>query len=220
MENNIQQTQSSKIKIDIISDVVCPWCIVGYKNLTQAIKELGVEDRVEIEWQPFELNPDMPSEGEDLQAHLARKYGSTPQSSAEARAMLTQRGKDVGFTFNYFEGMKIVNTRDVHVLLDYAKDFNLQTELKLRLFSAFFTEQKDVSNREVLENELKVVGLNVTEAMTRLDDEEAIRTIQNKESDWQRMGVSSVPTVVINRSNGISGAHPVDGFKQFITSFL
>ena len=150
---------SEKIKLDIISDVVCPWCIVGFKHLEAAIEELNLQDKVEIEWQPFELNPDMPSEGEELRDHIARKYGSAREDSDRARANLTQLGADYGFTFDYFDGMKIVNTLDAHKLLDYAHQIGKQTALKMRLFSAFFTERKDVSKQEVLIKEAESVDI-------------------------------------------------------------
>ncbi|WP_339721719.1 DsbA family oxidoreductase [uncultured Paraglaciecola sp.] len=209
-----------KLKIDIISDVVCPWCIIGYRNLQQAITELGVQDQVEIEWQPFELNPDMPPEGENLREHSARKYGSTPESSARFRQEMSQRGNDVGFSFDYFDAMKIVNTRQAHILLEFAKDFNLQTALKLRLFSAFFTEHKDISDRNVLAQEIAAVGLDVNAAMLKLDSGSAFSDVQEKETQWHSLGVSSVPTVVINRTTGISGAQPVEAFKEFIAAEL
>ncbi|MFT2096986.1 DsbA family oxidoreductase [Marinomonas sp. 2405UD66-6] len=210
----------SKVKIDIVSDVVCPWCIIGYRNLEKAIEELGVQDQVEIEWQPFELNPDMPAEGEVLSAHSARKYGSTPESSAQFRVEMTARGKEVGFDFDYFPEMKIVNTRDAHVLLEYAKECDLQTEMKLRFFSAFFTEHKDVSDREILIKEAEAVGLDVNEAKARLENTSSAQHIQQIESQWQQMGISSVPTVVVNRRNAIAGAHPVESFKQLLESAL
>jgi len=210
----------NKVKIDIVSDVVCPWCIIGYRNLEKAIEELGVQDQVEIEWQPFELNPDMPAEGEVLSAHSARKYGSTPESSAKFRVEMTARGKEVGFDFDYFQDMKIVNTRDAHVLLEYANECDLQTELKLRLFSAFFTEHKDVSDRAVLIKEAETVGLNVDEATARLEDSTFAKHVQQTEVQWQQMGISSVPTVVVNRRNAIAGAHPVESFKELLESAL
>lgn len=209
---------SNKIKIDIISDVVCPWCVIGYGNLTKAIAELGLEDKVEIEWQPFELNPDMPLEGEELGAHSARKYGSTPESSAKFRTEMTAHGKAVDFDFNYFEGMKIINTRDAHVLLEYAKSQGKQTALKLRLFSAFFTEKKDVSDRQVLARELEAVGLNVQDAMKKLVETQAQQAITAQELYWQKLGVSSVPTVVFNKTSALSGAQPIETFKQILTA--
>ena len=209
-----------KIKIDIISDVVCPWCIIGYKNLTQAIAELGVEGQVEIEWHPFELKPEMPPEGEELREHIARKYGSTRESSDLFRSQMMQRGQEVGFMFNFFENMKIVNTRDAHILLEFAKDFNLQTELQLRLFAAYFSEQKDLSDHQVLANEVASVGLDAKQAMSQLKRADAVVKIQQKEAQWHRAGVSSVPTVVINRSSALSGAHPVETFKKMLESEL
>ena len=211
---------SNKIKIDIISDVVCPWCIIGYGNLKKAITELGLEDKVEIEWQPFELNPDMPIEGEELGAHSARKYGSTPESSAKFRTEMTAHGKTVDFDFQYFEGMKIINTRDAHILLEYAKTQGKQTDLKMRLFSAFFTEKKDVSDREVLAQEIATVGLNVEEAIAQLQSNHAIKAVVEQESYWQKLGVSSVPTVVFNGKSALAGAQPVETFMQVLAEQL
>lgn len=205
---------TNKIKIHFVSDVVCPWCVIGYKNLEQAIFELELANSVDIEWQPFELNPEMPPEGEHLQEHSARKYGSTPESSTRFRSDMAKRGKEVGFTFNYFDAMKIVNTRDAHLLLEYAKGFNKQTELKLRLFSAFFSEQKDISDRIVLAKELEAVGLDAQEATATLDNHTAITELQDKEVYWHRLGISGVPAVVFNMSTAISGAQPVKAFKQ------
>jgi predicted DsbA family dithiol-disulfide isomerase len=116
--------------------------------------------------------------------------------------------------------MKIVNTRQAHILLEYAKDFNLQTALKLRLFSAFFTEHKDISDRNVLAQEIAAVGLDVDEAMSKLESNSAFSDVHEKETQWHRLGVSSVPTVVINRTSGISGAQPVEAFKEFIAAEL
>jgi predicted DsbA family dithiol-disulfide isomerase len=211
---------NEKIKIDIISDVVCPWCVIGYGNLKKALIELGLEDKVEIEWQPFELNPDMPLVGEELKAHSARKYGSTPESSAQFRKEMTAHGKKVDFDFNFFDGMKILNTRDAHILLEYAKTQNKQTTLKLRLFSAFFTEKKDISNREVLALEVAAIGLNAQEAMAKLEDKEAFQQVIENESYWQKLGVSSVPTIVFNGKSALAGAQPIDTFKQVLAAEL
>ncbi len=208
---------SSTIKLDIVSDVVCPWCIVGYNHLQAAIEELGLQNRVEIEWQPFELNPDMPAEGENLRAHVARKYGASAEDSQKAREEIRQRGAEYGFEFNYFEEMKMVNTFDAHILLDYAKSQDKQTELKLRLFSAFFSEQKDVSLHSVLLDEVEQIGLDRAEAQRWLDDEEVRRRVREHQAMWTQAGISSVPTVVFNRESAISGAHPAESFKQILS---
>ncbi|MGI2113633.1 DsbA family oxidoreductase [Shewanella frigidimarina] len=211
---------TAKIKLDIISDVVCPWCIVGYKHLEAAINELGLQDQVEIEWQPFELNPNMPAEGENLREHSARKYGTTPEGSVRARANIAQQGAEHGFIFDYFEQMKMVNTLDAHVLLEYANEVGKQTELKLRLFSAFFTEHKDISNREVLTSELTAVGINAAEAMSLLDNAAVAEQVRAKEAHWQQLGISGVPTVIFNQSSALTGAHPVEAYKQVLAELV
>jgi len=205
-----------KIKLDIVSDVVCPWCIVGYKHLEAAIDELGLQDRVEIEWQPFELNPDMPAQGENLRAHVLRKYGATREDSDKARANISGFGAEYGFKFDYFEEMKMVNTRDAHLLLDFAHEHGLQHELKQRLFSAFFTEHKDVSNREVLLDEAKTVGLDSDAAALALGDSERRSHVAKQEVHWQQQGISGVPTVIFNRSSAMTGAHPQSSYKDVL----
>ncbi|MEH0758829.1 DsbA family oxidoreductase [Vibrio sp. 16] len=211
---------NNTIKLDIISDVVCPWCIIGYNHLKAAIEHLGIEERIEIEWQPFELNPDMPAEGENLRDHVARKYGSTAEESKNARIRIASIGAEHDFKFNYFDDMKMVNTFDAHLLLDYAKSLGKQTELKIRLFTAFFSEQKDVSDREILKQELISVGLDPEEGMRWLNDAQRRSSVRSTEKQWQKMGVSSVPTVIFNGEHGVSGAHPVKGYKQILTELM
>ncbi|MBP0903775.1 DsbA family protein [Mariniflexile gromovii] len=209
-----------KLKIDIVSDVVCPWCTIGFKRLEKAIKELGIEDQVEIAWQPFELNPQMPTEGQDLHEHIAEKYGATLEQQKESQQRMIEAGEELGFTFDYFEGMRMSNTFEAHILLEYAKDFGKQTDLKMRLTTAFFSERKDVSKRDVLKQALLDVGLNAEEAIAKLDNEEARYEIRSKENYWKNLGVNSVPTVVFNRKSAVTGAQPVDVFKQVLTELL
>jgi len=211
---------SNKIKLDIVSDVVCPWCIIGYKNLQAAIDELGVNDQIDLQWQPFELNPDMPAEGQDLREHVAEKYGSTAEESKQARINITQSGAEVGFAFNFFDGMKIVNTRDAHILLEYAFQQGKQTALKLRLFSAAFTEQKDISNRDTLLHEVAQVGLDIDQARVHLEGAHYRDEVVQQEQYWQKLGISAVPAVVFNRKSAMSGAQPVAAYKQVLTELL
>jgi predicted DsbA family dithiol-disulfide isomerase len=209
-----------KLKIDIVSDVVCPWCAIGYKRLEKAIDELGIQDQVEIEWQPFELNPGMPPEGQNITEHITEKYGSSIEQQNESRQNMTDIGEELGFKFDYFDDMRMSNTFDAHVLLEYAKDFGKQTELKLRLMTSFFGERKDVSDREVLKQALLEVGLNAEEALSKLDNEEARHEVRNKQGQWKNMGVNSVPTIVFNMKSAITGAQPVDSFKQVLSELI
>lgn len=209
-----------KIKIDIVSDVVCPWCIIGYKRLEKAIIEMGIEDQVTIEWQPFELNPYMPKEGQDLREHISEKYGSNEQQQDESQQRMTQAGAELDFTFNYNQEMRMVNTFEAHVLLDYAAQFGKQTELNLALIAFFFTDQKDVSKREVLREAMLKVGLNADEGLSKLDDKTVEKDVRDKQQYWKDMGVNSVPTVVFNRKSAVTGAQPVDTFKNILKELL
>ncbi|MDO6563116.1 DsbA family oxidoreductase [Amphritea sp. 1_MG-2023] len=207
---------NDKIKLDIVSDVVCPWCIIGYKRLQAAIDELGLQQRVEIEWQPFELNPEMPAEGEELRAHVLRKYGAQREDSDKARENIRALGAEYDFVFDYFDGMKIVNTRDAHVLLDFAHEQGLQHALKQRLFAAFFTEQKDVSDRAILLAEAQRVGLVPEAAALALNDTQRQQRVIQLEKQWQQQGISGVPTVIFNRSSAMTGAHPQSTYKEVL----
>jgi len=211
---------SDKIKIDIVSDVVCPWCTIGYKRLEKAISEMGIQEKVEIEWHPFELNPNMPVEGENVREHIANKYGASIEDQKRSQEHMTEVGAELGFKFDYFEEMRMVNTRDAHILLEYAKENGKQTELKMRLVESFFSERKDVSNREILKQALIEVGLNVEEAMSRLESEEAGNQIQSKAAYWKNLGVTSVPTIVFNQKSAVTGAQPVTVFKEVLTELL
>jgi predicted DsbA family dithiol-disulfide isomerase len=199
-----------KIKIDIVSDVVCPWCTIGYKRLEKAIIALGIENQVEIAWQPFELNPNMPAEGQNVTTHITEKYGST----------IEEIGAALGFKFDYFDEMRMVNTFDAHILLEYAKAFDKQTELKMCLTTAFFSERKDVSKRAVLKQALLDVGLNAEEGIARLDKEEARAEVTTEQNYWKGLGVNSVPTVVFNRKRAVTGAQPIATFKQILTALI
>lgn len=212
--------KTDKIKLDIISDVVCPWCTIGYKRLEKAIHEMGVQDRIEIEWQPFELNPHMPVAGENVKEHIANKYGASPEDQIRSQEHMNQAGAELGFTFDYFDEMRMVNTRDAHILLDHAKEKGKQTELKMRLVTAFFSERKDVSDREILMQEVKAIGLDPNDALSKLDNDDARYEVQSKESYWQNLGVSSVPTMVFNGKSAVTGAQPVDVYKQILTELL
>ncbi|MBU2928760.1 DsbA family oxidoreductase [Winogradskyella psychrotolerans] len=209
-----------KLKIDIVSDVVCPWCTIGYKRLEKAISELGLEDQINIEWQPFELNPNMPTEGQNVTEHITEKYGSTLEQQKQSQQMMTDAGAELGFKFDYFDDMRMVNTFDAHVLLEYAKEFNKQTELKMALTKAFFSDRKDVSKKSVLKEALLEVGLNADDALKTLDDKETRDAVRRQQDYWKHMGVNSVPTIIFNRKSAVTGAQPVDTFKQVLSELI
>ena len=193
-------------RIDIVSDVVCPWCIIGYKRLEKALEMIKGQADVEIHWHPFELNPDMPQGGENLRAHLAAKYGTTLEGSIKARANLTKIGSELGFTFDYFDEMKMFNTFKAHQLLHYAREYNKEHVLKMRLFSAFFGERKEIDQTDVLLAEAFAVGLDETETRLVLQEERYANAVRTEEREWAARGVQSVPTFVFNDTYGFAGA--------------
>jgi len=211
---------SNKIKIDIVSDVVCPWCTVGYKRLEKAISELGIQDKVEIEWQPFELNPTMPADGQNLNEHMMEKYRMSPEQLNQTQKQMVDAAADVDFDFNFNDETLMVNTFEAHMLLDYAKDFDKQTDLKMQLMKAYFSEGKDVSDKTVLKQALLDVGLNAEEALSSLNNEDTIKEIRAKQDYWKGLGVNSVPTIVFNKEKGITGAHPISTLKNVLSEML
>jgi predicted DsbA family dithiol-disulfide isomerase len=194
------------VRIDIISDVVCPWCIIGYKRLEKALEMISDKVNADIYWHPFELNPHMPQGGENLRAHLAAKYGTTLEGSIKARANLTQMGSELGFTFDYFDEMKMFNTFKAHQLLHYARELGKEHELKMRLFSAFFGERKQIDQINVLVKEAVVVGLDEHESRSVLEDERYAETVRSEEKEWLTRGIHGVPTFVMNNKHAVSGA--------------
>lgn len=215
------------LKIDIISDVMCPWCIIGYSALQQALQDYP-ELKTKVQWHPFELNPDMPAEGQDLREHMAQKYGASEAQSKANRERIFQMGAELGFEFNYTEGQRILNTFKAHQLLswagelqdsdDYASD--LQTQLKLALFSAYFQRGIDVSKAHELVKIAASLGLPEQEAKQILEQQHFAAAVRAEQQQWQQMGVSAVPAVVLANKYLISGGQPVEVFKQAIQQVL
>lgn len=215
LENN-----KDKIKIDIVSDVVCPWCAIGYKRLSNAIDELGIKDQVEITWHPFELNPDMPKDGQNADKYLMNKLKINKEQLKEKRKNVTELGKESGFKFDYFAKMKKLNTLNAHILLEYAKKYNKQTQLNVRLQEAYFGERKNISNKEILYNELKTVGLNADEAIKLLDNKEAIAKVKEEEKYWKDNGVYAIPTMIFEDTFVKVGANTQEYYKKLLREIL
>lgn len=202
------------LRIDLVSDVVCPWCVIGYLRLQRALAAYAEQLETSLHWHPFELNPQMPAEGQNLREHLAEKYGTTLQQSIEARQRLTDLGADLGFTFNYSADMRMHNTFDAHQLLHWAHPYEKQTELSLRLFADFFGERKDVSDRNVLADAAQATGLNRDEALQVLENQTYAQEVRTQEQQITAQGIQGVPLFIFNREHGISGAQEVEIFKQ------
>lgn len=202
------------IRIDIVSDVVCPWCIIGFKQLERAIAQVGDSVRAELHWHPFELNPSMPPEGQNLREHLTRKYGTTLEQSIAARARLTAIGEELGFTFRYLDEMRMHNTFAAHQLLHWAEGSDRQTELKLALFESYFTKQEDVSDQRVLIAAAERAELDPQEAKAVLGDARFAAAVREREQTWTERGVHGVPAFIFDRRSAVSGAQGVAAFVE------
>lgn len=206
----------TNLRIDIISDVVCPWCVIGYKRLEKALDMLRDKILHDIHWHPFELNPNMAQGGENLRQHLAAKYGTTLQGSIKARENLTRIGAEVGFKFDYFDEMKMFNTFKAHQLIHYAGTKNKKHEMELRLFAAFFGERKEIDHIDVLAIEAEVIGLDKNEAVEVLQNGRFADQVRQEEREWLNRGIQSVPTYIINQRQMFSGAHEPETITRII----
>lgn len=202
------------LKIDFVSDVSCPWCIIGLKGLEEALARTeGVVD-AKIHFQPFELNPDMAPEGENIGEHIAKKYGSTPEQSAANRQMIRDRAAALGFTMNSSADSRIYNTFDAHRLLHWAEIEGKQAALKHALFETYFTEQKDPSNQDVLVAAAEKAGLDGAAAREVLVSGRYTEEVRAAEQLWQSRGIRSVPAIVIEDKWLISGGQPPEAFEN------
>lgn len=203
-----------QLQIDFVSDVSCPWCVIGLKGLEQAVANAADAVTADIRLQPFELNPQIAAEGENLAEHIAAKYGSTPEQSAATRAMIAARAAELGFTMAMGDGHRIYNTFDAHRLLHWAGIEGRQLELKHALFEAYFTHGRNPGDIEVLVDVATRVGLDATTAREVLASNRYAEAVRADEGFWQSQGVSAVPAVIIERKYLISGGQPVEAFEQ------
>lgn len=205
---------TTQLKIDFVSDVSCPWCVVGLKSLEQALARVGDSITAELHFQPFELNPQMAPEGEDTTEHLARKYGSTPAQAAAAKENIRARGAELGFTFNLGQRNRIYNTFDAHRLLHWAELEGHQHALKQALFDAYFTLGQNPSDHALLVQVATQVGLDPVRAREILESDAFAEEVREREEFYTSQGIHSVPAIVINDRHLISGGQPPEVFEQ------
>jgi len=204
------------IKIDFVSDVSCPWCAIGLAALEQALDRVGPELQATLHFQPFELNPQMAPEGEDITEHLGRKYGINAAQIASNSEAIRQRGAALGFSFGQGQRKRIYNTFDAHRLLHWAAldDLDTQRTLKKSLFKAYFTDGLDPSDHGLLVRLATEAGLDATEAAALLASDRFADEVRATETLYQQHGISAVPAVIINEQYLISGGQPPEVFEQ------
>ncbi|HEY4555548.1 MAG TPA: DsbA family oxidoreductase [Lysobacter sp.] len=202
------------VRIDFVSDVVCPWCAIGLAALEQAIARVGDAVAVELHVQPFELNPQMAPEGEPIDAHLRGKYGLSDAQLEQNREAIRARGAALGFTFAQGARSRIYNTFDAHRLLHWAGLEGRQRPLKQALLRAYFTDGEDVSDRATLARIATAVGLPAERAMQVLSSDAYADAVRADEQAFQRAGINAVPAVVLDRQYLVSGGQPVEVFER------
>jgi len=200
------------IRIDIVSDVVCPWCIIGFKQLQRALGELGDEVEADLHWHPFELNPQMPAEGQDVREHLAQKYGTTTAQSHAARTRLTQIAESLGFEFRYSDAMRICNTFRAHQLLHWAGEQGKQTDLELSLFESYFSREENVDDLDVLVAAAGRAGLDEELARAVMTDGRYADGVREEQRFWLSKGIHAVPSFILDGRYLIPGAQDPDVF--------
>lgn len=205
---------SKQLTIDFVSDVVCPWCAVGLKSLEQALRHVAGEIAADIHFHPFELNPQMAPEGEDIAEHLAHKYGSTHEQIARNQEAIRQRGAAVGFIFNMDKRQRIYNTFDAHRLLHWAASQGQQPALKSALLEAYFTHGEDVSSHAVLARVAAQAGLDAAAAREVLDSGRYADEVREQERFYQQQGIRAVPSVIVNGRYLIQGGQPPEVFEE------
>lgn len=206
------------VKIDFISDVSCPWCIIGLRGLEEALKRASDVVNATITFQPFELNPDMPPDGQNIVEHVAQKYGSSSEQSAANREMIRARAAEVGFTMATSDQSRIYNTFDAHRLLHWAELEGCQAALKHALFEAYFTEGQDPSDYDVLVGAAEKAGLDGTAALEVLSSGRYADEVRRAEQLWRSRGINAVPAVVIDGHYLISGGQPPEAFERALRS--
>ena len=204
------------MKIDFVSDIACPWCAIGLNALEQALARVAPDITATLHFQPFELNPTMAPEGQEIVEHLSQKYGIDAQQIAANTEAIRQRGASVGFTFGIGKRSRIYNTFNAHRLLCWAgrQGEAAQRALKHALLKAYFTDGQNPSDDEVLIAAVSAAGLDVADARTVLADDDFAAEVREAEAFYHQQGISSVPAVIINDRHLISGGQPVEVFER------
>lgn len=212
---------TTQLKIDFVSDVSCPWCVIGLKALDQALARVGSDVSAELRFQPFELNPGMAPQGQEITEHITQKYGISPEQAHANREHIRARGAELGFKFSAADEPgggrhRIYNTFDAHRLLHWAElqGTDKQRALKEALFTAYFTNGESPGSHEVLARVAGEAGLDAARAREILASNTYADEVRDREQFYLTQGIHSVPAIIINERHLISGGQPVEVFEQ------
>ena len=214
-----------RLSVDIVSDVMCPWCIIGWLKFRKVIDHFAGRLDFRVQWHPFELNPDMPPEGEDAASHVMRKYGISAEQSRANTGRLAAIAGELGFTFNRGPDFRMRNSFDAHRLLTWAGAIEepeqegptgVQTALKLALFQAHFTDNRDVGDMQVLADIATSVGLDRARAAAILGSGEFGEMVRTEEAYWADRNITGVPAFILDGRMLVPGAQDPDVFIRVI----
>jgi predicted DsbA family dithiol-disulfide isomerase len=202
------------IQIDIVSDIACPWCAIGYARLKQAMEALNDEMEFAIQWHAFELNPDPAAEAEPILPALARKYGRSEQEMSEAQSQMMTIAKELGLNFDKLQERYTRNTFDGHRLIKWAAEHGKQTEMKMACFEAYFGRAENISDTNVLIGCAESAGLSGDRAKDVLQSDQYAEEVRQDEVKYHQAGVSAVPAYIIDKKYLISGAQEPETLIQ------
>ncbi len=206
------------VKLDIMSDPICPWCYIGKTHLDKALAEVP-DHPFMIEWHPFQLNPDMPDEGMDRREYLERKFGGK-DGAVRAYAPVVEHAENAGLNID-FEGMKRTpNTLDAHRLIHWAGIEGKQDAVVDALFNAYFVEARDIGDHEVLADVADSVGMDAAVVQKLLQSDADREDIRNRDSHSREMGVNSVPTYIVANQHAVPGAQPPELWAKVIAEIM
>ena len=209
----------SQLKIDIVSDVVCPWCAIGYKKLSEAMTQLDDEISFEVNWKPYELHPEIPKEGFDKKEYYKIKFGESSGSNDKFN-FISEEGKKVGLEFNFKKSKILPNTFLAHRLLWLCRSKDMQDVLAEALFHAYFTDGRDVGNTDELIEISSENGLNREEIKEFFQTNIGHKEVLREENRAREMNIFSVPTYIFNKKYLLVGGQESDTFKAYIKKVI
>ena len=209
----------NQVKIDIVSDVVCPWCAIGYKKLSEAMTQLDDEISFDVNWKPYELHPEIPKEGFDKKEYYKIKFGESSESSNRFN-FITEEAKKVGLEFNFKKSKNLPNTFLAHRLLWFCRSKNKQDVLAQALFHAYFSDGRDVGNKDELIEISSENGLNRKEIKEFFQTNIGHKEVLREENRAREMNIFSVPTYIFNKKYLLVGGQEPDTFKAYINKVI
>ena len=203
------------LKIEIVSDVVCPWCIIGFRNLKLAMDSLKDEFSFDVCWKPYELHPEIPQEGYDKKLYMEQKFGGSANAKTTYN-QIEEIGKNLGFEFNFSKTTRIPNTFMAHRLIWLASSQGKQTELSESLFKAYFTDGQNIGDKQTLIKIAKGVGMNSQETEEFLASKAGGDEVAKEEMNFIEKSIGAVPTFFINDQYIIQGGQEAETFVSFL----